>query len=497
MNICSKLGFALAILLGFFPCTNTLQAQDSLPVCNFQYSDADGDGFGWENSSSCVVTNESQPAPTIINEQTAQVVELVRPYWDGNTDFANRLISCDLYFFDDVIREYVLEPSTDNRWANVGFEHLPIPSFEPYQGWAFPVRVTTNGPSEWTVEDGLYRGNNLLRANYIETVQNAAGKKAIRIWVKAGDPAGVHDYIHFTPEVDRDGYYVCEDRSGADFGPSGRPGQPAAREYQLADLTFSGEMQESDTPQDLVNLETGQPVILQKVYWDYNNDLAGPGNNGRYWQVGCEYLTWNSSVNEYRSGSQQPTYYMFAYAFDGADSGDIRFHASFEGQQWSAELEIENGIVQPSVFLPLLFRSDVAEITGESGFRIWSDSESHTVCWGTSPTGSGAEQNEDQNTLSSSGQSNSMVESAGVEIGNSAGNVTETSGNSTSGVETSIARTSEVVSTQVVSNEEASSLSEVNPLESSNESGGGAFLELFLTMLLLLRIRRTSIRCCC
>ena len=28
-------------------------------VCAYQYSDADGDGFGWENSASCIITENN------------------------------------------------------------------------------------------------------------------------------------------------------------------------------------------------------------------------------------------------------------------------------------------------------------------------------------------------------------------------------------------------------------------------------------------------------
>ena len=74
-------------LIGSFGAPAGSIAQE-LPVCTHQYYDADGDGFGWQNEASCLITPGSEPPPDFINKFTGEPVTLVRPYWDGNTDIA-------------------------------------------------------------------------------------------------------------------------------------------------------------------------------------------------------------------------------------------------------------------------------------------------------------------------------------------------------------------------------------------------------------------------
>ena len=339
-------------------------------VCAHQYSDADGDGHGWENNASCVITNESAPAPTFINEETGQVVELIRPYWDGNKDIANRTIQCDLYHFDDDSRAYTLAP---DGWPPTSFEfnHLPIPSTSPYLGWLESWR--TNGAPFWTISDGLYRGENsgtgqtMLKEEYIESVTESSGNKAIRIWVNAGYRTSLDH--HQESWVLEDGFYQCRDISGEDFSPTGAPGQPSAIEHSLADLTIS--VSDAENPitipiaEESSNLETGQPVILQKLYWDYNTDLAGKS-------LACIFFSWRSGA--YRQGIQQPTFYTFDYLVQGNNS--IHYHSSFEGQQGQEALPVENGIIEPN---RAVFVSPMGEVT-DSAIRFWFSSEAYTEC---------------------------------------------------------------------------------------------------------------------
>ena len=86
----------LSILVIFTTYFMSLVSADTVtPVCDHQYSDFDGDGFGWENSATCVVTVDSEPPPTFLNRQTGQLVGLIR------------CIILPLYAYVDNLRLYI------------------------------------------------------------------------------------------------------------------------------------------------------------------------------------------------------------------------------------------------------------------------------------------------------------------------------------------------------------------------------------------------------
>jgi len=378
--------------------TSTVRSDDTInPVCNFQYSDADGDGFGWENDTSCVVTEDSEPPPTFINEETGQIVDLLRTYWDGNNDIANRTIKCDLYYFDDVTGSY----SVGSRFLNWSFNHLPIPSVSPYLGWLSGWR--TSGPPWWTVADGLYRGEIMLTEEYFEPITHTNGAKAIRIWVNEGHRSGI-DSFYSESWVEEDGFYQCWDTSGADFTPTGQPGQQTAVEYQLEDLTLTGPASTEAQTQDeaIINLETGQPVVQQKVYWDYNNDVAGN-------TVGCSEVTWLDGQYEYSVFNSQ-IFYRFNYYLEGSDNL-LLYHWQFEGIVATGAFEFENGRIINSPH-ERMFPKDYAEII-EDGVRYWGSSEYFISCHGATPNGSAPIGNTDESLtqVSDTQVSNSQTES--------------------------------------------------------------------------------------
>ena len=391
----------LAILTSSFMSLGS--ADTATPVCDHQYSDFDGDGFGWENSATCIVTEDSEPPPTFINGQTGQLVELIRPYWDGNNDIANRTIRCDLHHFDDISRNYV------TSGINLDFDHLPIPSTSPYLGW-LDVR-SSNGAPWWTIDDGLYEGRAILNSRYIEPVTNTDGAKAIRAWLK-GSQNNQANNSYFNPrtgevvlEHSEDAYFHCYDLSGEDFGPTGQPNQAATIEYELADLTFtvSAEIGDLASDQQIVNLETGQPVILQTAYWDYNTDLAGK-------TMDCAHYTWRG--DSYVGGISQPVIYTFNYQLEGHDNR-IRYHRSFEGIQSNSFFELENDVLQRNN--ENVFNGQLVEIT-DFGMRYWRSSEGNTTCFGAQPTGSAPLVNDlaTTNTTTSESVNQPIVESTSV-----------------------------------------------------------------------------------
>ncbi len=104
-----------AALLCGFGVAGSPVAQE-LPICTHQYHDADGDGFGWQNEATCLITSSSEPPPDYTNKSTGEPVTLTRPYWDGNTDIANRSIRCDRYDYQQASGEYQrpVDPATFN-----------------------------------------------------------------------------------------------------------------------------------------------------------------------------------------------------------------------------------------------------------------------------------------------------------------------------------------------------------------------------------------------
>ena len=196
-------------LIGSFGAPAGSIAQE-LPVCTHQYYDADGDGFGWQNEASCLITPGSEPPPDFINKFTGEPVTLVRPYWDGNTDIANRSIRCDRYDYQQASGEYLrpVDPATFNTLPDLILTHQSISTARKYTpfigtdqdqqhyGWYALTResvqlqndasLQTSTMPLWRTNDGLYESPELLQSPYVEIV-NSQGAKAIRIWFNEGD----------------------------------------------------------------------------------------------------------------------------------------------------------------------------------------------------------------------------------------------------------------------------------------------------------------------
>lgn len=102
----SVLWFSLAVLLN----QPELHSQE-LRTCESVAADPDGDGYGWQFLDnmwdSCIVTDETEPAPVIINPQTGVAVDLQRAYWNPNKDIANRQIQCNFFMFDRETQSFI------------------------------------------------------------------------------------------------------------------------------------------------------------------------------------------------------------------------------------------------------------------------------------------------------------------------------------------------------------------------------------------------------
>ena len=216
-----------------------LQEEDPhtvFPVCSATFYDVDGDGFGWENEASCIVTSESALPPIFTNNQTGYQVDLVRANWHANNDIANRVIQCDLYYYDSYSGQYLLEPvpfragaSLNNQvFPSYRFHHQSLPLESPFIGMIDSVEYVEGstitptsfaGDANWTTNDGRYIGPTVLQSPYVELISLANGTKAIRTWHESRFDTALN--LAFSGNrVQRDGFFECRDISGSDLTPT-------------------------------------------------------------------------------------------------------------------------------------------------------------------------------------------------------------------------------------------------------------------------------------
>ncbi len=208
----------------------------AFPVCSATLYDVDGDGFGWENEASCIITSASELAPVFINDQTGNQVDLVRANWNANNDLANRIIQCDLYYYDSYSRQYLLEPvpfragaSLNNQvFPSYRFHHLSLPTVAPFIGLIDTVAYVDGSTitptlfgsdANWTTNDGRYIGPTVLQSPYVELISLANGTRAIRTWHESRFDTALN--LAFSGNrVQRDGFFECRDVSGSDLTPT-------------------------------------------------------------------------------------------------------------------------------------------------------------------------------------------------------------------------------------------------------------------------------------
>ncbi len=386
------------------PLTDDTDPHANFPICSATLYDADGDGFGWENQASCIVTSASTPAPVFNNRQTGNQVELVRAYWDGNTDLADRVVQCDLYYYDSSYQEYRTENFPFRAGAGINnqvfpsyrFHHLSLPPESPYLGWIADVSYVDNGEvistplatePHWTTDDGRYIGPTVLQAPYLELITRNNGARAVRAWVTSRQDTALN-LQDSGNRVRRDGFFECYDISGRDLQPTGIVGGGTTSPRVLSDLVFATEASSSQSdPSEIENLETGYPVTLKQAYWNYNRDLAGK-------TASCKLHVHQSIVN----GPQE---YMavynpnFLFPFHFANSGNrVHYSRFYEFENSRREIGqsfvINNGELSgPDATRTrnsgLLSSPYVEEISG--GVRFWLSSNQYTECLGIRPTG--------------------------------------------------------------------------------------------------------------
>ncbi len=138
----------IAMLLGMAPAGFT----QTLNVCSSAASDSDGDGFGFENNRSCVVSELSDVAPEFINQENGQPVLLIRAIWTAE-DFLTP-IACSEEYFDG-------SSYTRIRPAAL-LEFGPLPNVAPFVGEVdlsvSPLSSTRVNDIPWNIDNGIYTG---------------------------------------------------------------------------------------------------------------------------------------------------------------------------------------------------------------------------------------------------------------------------------------------------------------------------------------------------
>ena len=238
-----------ALLLGGIP---TALAQLD-PVCRQVAADPDGDGFGWQDNGSCIVTQESEPAPEFTNLETREFINLTRAYWNAPVDIYNKTISCVAHRFSSDTGTYVADndPSRETHYT-FHYTHLPLTTSAPYTGSLRSEHIVSPGPDNdsfetyynetfvtWSMDNGIYTGGApFTESPYVEIVMvPSTNRKAIKTWrgngefvqctaVPTGIPPGLEivDASNGTGETNTDNVNsetntTVDNISGADNSP--------------------------------------------------------------------------------------------------------------------------------------------------------------------------------------------------------------------------------------------------------------------------------------
>jgi len=90
-------------------CVGIHSSSEALEPCLYAGSDVDGDGYGWDDGTSCLVTSESAPVREIYHAGTGEQIDLVKLQWTWG-DFWFSHFSCTQYNYSGT--GYV----ADNKW---------------------------------------------------------------------------------------------------------------------------------------------------------------------------------------------------------------------------------------------------------------------------------------------------------------------------------------------------------------------------------------------
>lgn len=385
----------LFVLLTLF---SPLTFAQALEVCSSSAADPDGDGFGWENSASCVVTNESDTKPVITNLETGRSVQLTRAYWDGLADFDDPIL-CTKWVFDD--SSYV-------RQTVDYLEFSPLSETEPYQG-TVTIGFSRAPLGLWSVENGIYRGPRYLsQSPWVEIVgfnRNGFATEGVRSWISDNEFElcyRVEPTLSFIPTgrpPSGNGFLsgVCTDTDpvGDGWGWDGSVSCRVSRNTPPP-VTVQCSSAAADTDNDgfgwennascvvtenssvvpqFTNLETGQSIQLTRAYWDGNVDFNKPVNCSSYkWNGGPYYQRDQLSLD--LDFDPLPTQAPFESMVDLQAVGTNLVYS--DTQTWG----VDNGIYSgPAAIGRSPWVQIVNSGTGrENAVRVWFSNETFDLC---------------------------------------------------------------------------------------------------------------------
>ena len=369
--------FVLSLILSF-----PIHSQD-LNSCLTIVYDPDGDGFGWDpyEQSSCVVNDETSPAPTIVNRETGAVIIPERSYWDGNADFANREIQCDFFEFRESTQQYTLDRSY-RYW------HLPLPDQPPWVSGYYVY--TANGeirntlPIEhdehfvtgtWSMAFGIrviagfanvhvgsfWSDREFPLRTWSQTVVYPDGKQAIRNWKTSNYQNPIYNE-----------YQDCYYTSGELLQPTGHWNQPATSSNGALTedpLLFTGKIEPKP---EIINLATAQPVKFETGFWDMQADFINK-------EINCDDIVWFNGEYSFNNIAGP----VFEYAFlprlsQYPNTGIINRSYDFvsSGGQWKIEDNVIDALFPPSQWFEAIARDD-----GTEGVRFWRTESAYIDCY--------------------------------------------------------------------------------------------------------------------
>jgi len=133
-------------------------------VANSRCVDSDGDGFGWNGTSSCIPVEQVAPLeqmPTIVNRGTGVPVYLSNEKW-ATSDLANRTIECQPYYYSSGQNQYLREETSYTRYlhtTNSGNSTGGTVSIARYvRGSNQQFVATSVQTGDWSLQDGFYSG---------------------------------------------------------------------------------------------------------------------------------------------------------------------------------------------------------------------------------------------------------------------------------------------------------------------------------------------------
>ncbi len=133
-------------------------------VASSRCVDSDGDGFGWNGTSTCISVSQTAPVeqmPNIVNRSTGVPIQLSNEKWAAS-DLANRTVECQSHYYSSGQNQYLREDTSYTRYlhtTNAGSSTGGTVKIARYvRGSNQQFVATAVQTSDWSVQGGFYSG---------------------------------------------------------------------------------------------------------------------------------------------------------------------------------------------------------------------------------------------------------------------------------------------------------------------------------------------------